>query len=108
MEKDAPGGDKGLHAPVKFRLIQLPGGFLQVELLPLQPGSGGKTPSWDRVPAILAAGPAACSTTRFFSPLKSAQPAWRANRETVASERPSRWDSCPMEAKRKASVLVLM
>ena len=44
MEKDLPGPGQGLHRPAKFRLVQLLGGLLQIELLPLQPGGGGEGP----------------------------------------------------------------
>ena len=70
--------------------------------------AGEKLASWRRVPAIFTAGPVACSSTRALRALKSRQPAWRAKRETVASDRSSRWASCPMVRKRKLSVVVLM
>ena len=57
--------------------------------------------------------PAVEETEEYIDYLKmcirdSAQPAWRANRETVAAESPRRWASCPMEENKKASVLVLI
>ena len=60
------------------------------------------------VAVSFTAGPGDCSSTRDFSALKSRQPTWRANRETVALEISNRWASCPMEENRKVSVLVLI
>ena len=70
MEKDAPGGDKGLHAPVEFRLIQLLGGFLQVELLTLQPGGGGKDAVLGQGARHLGGRPGGLLHHQVFQPLE--------------------------------------
>ena len=70
MQEDLPCSGQSFHTPVKFRLIQLFSGFLQIELLALQPGGRRKDAVLGQSPCHLGGGTGGLFHHQSFQPLK--------------------------------------
>lgn len=108
MHQDLARGDQSFHAPFKFRLIQLPGGFLQVELLPFQPGGRRKNTILGQSPGHLGGRAGGLLHHQGFEPLeiRAARVTGKPGDRGIGN--PQALGQLPMEENKKASVLVLM